>query len=257
MRIEAVLLGIIQGLTEGFPVSSTGHLKLAERALGLQLPSFFTIILHAGTLAATTLFFRKDIGKMLRALIRFDLSGSEEGIILQRIIIGTIFTAITGLITMTLEPLFYDVKTTGILFLLSGLITYLSRIKISEKRHVSFKAAAIIGAVQGFSLLPGLSRSGLTISAALMLGVEREDSFRFSFLLSIPAVLGGLIITLITQHNILYEAGLGTEDIFFGILTSALLGYISLKLLKKALRYFHNFAFYPISLGLLLTLLGR
>lgn len=256
MRYEAILLGIIQGLTEGFPVSSTGHLKLAERAFRLQLPSLFTIILHAGTLAATTIFFRKDIEKMLRALIRLDLSRSEGGTIFQRIIIGTIFTAITGLVTIIIEPLFYEVRAMGILFLLSGLSTYLSRIKIPEKRHISFKEAALIGAVQGFSLLPGLSRSGLTISAALMLGVEREYSFKFSFLLSIPAVLGGLIITLITQHEILYKTRLEIEDIFFGILTSALLGYISLKLLKKTLRYFHNFAFYPIFLGLLLTLLG-
>ncbi|MEM1586625.1 MAG: undecaprenyl-diphosphate phosphatase [Candidatus Bathyarchaeia archaeon] len=176
---------------------------------------------------------------------------------LQRILIGTIFTAITGFITLPLEPLFHEITMIGILFLLSGLITYSSRIRPGGENHIDFKRAALIGLVQGFSILPGLSRSGLTISVALMLGVERKEAFKFSFLLSIPAVLGGLVITLITQHNILYEAGLDLGDLFLGALISALLGYFSLNILRKTLKYFHKFAFYPLLLGFLLTLLGR
>lgn len=257
MKFEVILLSVIQGLTEWMPISSTGHLKLAETVLGLQLPILFSIALHVGTLAVTILFFRNDVRKVLRALLRFDLSISEGGIILQRTLIGTIFTAITGFITIPFEPHFHKIKVMGILFLLSGLITYLSRVRTSGKNHVDFKRAALIGAIQGFSILPGLSRSGLTISVALMLGVEREEAFKFSFLLSIPAVLGGLVTTLITQYNILFSAGLDLEDVFFGAFISALLGYFSLKILRRTLKYFHKFALYPLLLGSLLILLGR
>ncbi|MEM2273218.1 MAG: undecaprenyl-diphosphate phosphatase [Candidatus Bathyarchaeia archaeon] len=256
MRFEIILLSIIQCLTEWFPISSTGHLKLAEMIFGLRLPLLFDVTLHTGTLAVTMFFFRRDIEKILRALIKLDLSKSDEGIILQRIIIGTVFTSITGFIMMALEPLFHEIKMIGILFLLSGLITYLSKMKTPKKHYINFKEAAIIGSVQGFSILPGLSRSGLTISIALIFGVEPKEAFRFSFLLSIPAVLGGLIITSVTQYNILYKAGLELEDMFFGAFISALLGYFSLKILRKTLKHFHNFAFYPIFLSFLLLLLG-
>ncbi|MEM2321509.1 MAG: undecaprenyl-diphosphate phosphatase [Candidatus Bathyarchaeia archaeon] len=256
MRFEIILLGVIQGLTEWLPISSTGHLKLAEIILGLRLPLLFDIILHMGTLAITILFFRSDVKEVLRALVKLDLYKSEGGIMLQRILISTAFTATIGPLIMSLESLFHEVKMIGRLFLVSGLIIYLSKIKVDRDKHVNPGEAALIGAMQGFSVLPGLSRSGLTISAALMLGVRREEAFKFSFLLSIPAILGGLIITLITQHDALQKVELGAGEILLGAFISAFLGYFSLKILRRTLKHFHNFAFYPLLLGSLLVLLG-
>ncbi|MEM1515820.1 MAG: undecaprenyl-diphosphate phosphatase [Candidatus Bathyarchaeia archaeon] len=253
---EIILLGIIQGLTEWFPISSTGHLKLAKTILGINLPSPFDIILHVGTLIATIIFFREDVKKILRALLRLDFSKSEGGIIIKRILIGTAFTVPVSLILMSLERLFYGERITGFLFLLSGLITYLSRIRKVGGKQIDLKGAALIGAMQGLSILPGLSRSGLTISVALMLGVKREEAFKFSFLISIPSIIGGLVVTSIMQcNNILQETGIEIRDIFIGTLISALLGYFSLKILRRTLKYFHNFALYSLLLGLLLILM--
>lgn len=257
MIIEIILLGIIQGLTEWFPISSTGHLKLAEMILGIHLPLLFDIALHVGTLAVTIIFFREDVEKMVKAILRLDFSRSEGGIIVKRILIGMIFTVPVSLILMSLESLFYEERIIGFLFLVSGLITYLSRMRRAGEKQIDLKGAALIGAIQGFSILPGLSRSGLTISLALILGVKREEAFKFSFLLSIPSILGGLVITSITQHIILQETELEIREIFIGTLISALLGYFSLKILKRALKHFHKFALYPLLLGLLLILLGR
>lgn len=254
MRLEIILLGVIQGLTEWMPISSTGHLRLAEIILGLRLPILFDIILHVGTLAITVLFFRDDIKKILRALARLNISEPEGGILLQRIIVGAVFTAITGFITAPLESLFHEKKIIGLSFLLSGITLYLSKMGITRKGFIDFKRAAVIGAVQGLSILPGLSRSGLTISTALMLGVEREEAFKFSFLLSIPAILGGLIVTSVAQHSALQGAGLEFGEIFLGTLISAILGYLSLKILRRTLKHLHKYALYPLLLGSLLIL---
>lgn len=256
MKFEIILLGVIQGLTEWLPISSTGHLKLAEITLGLRPPLLFDITLHMGTLAVTILFFRSDVKEVLKALVRLDFYKSEGGLMLQRILVSTAFTATTGPLIMSLESLFRGVKMTGLLFLVSGLITCLSnKMKVNGKKHVNLKEAALIGTIQGFSILPGLSRSGLTISIALMLGVKREEAFKFSFLLSIPSIFGGLIITLI-EYNELQKVELGVWEMLLGAFVSALLGYFSLKILRRTLKHFHNFAFYPLLLGSLLVLLG-
>lgn len=256
MRLEAVILGIIQGLTEWMPISSTGHLKLAEMLLGLRLPLLFDIMLHAGTLAVTVLFFRGDIKRILKALLELNLHKSEGGIILQRIIVGTISTAAIALPIMRLENIFYDVKLIGFLFLLSGLITYASRVGRGWREHISLWDAALIGAAQGFSILPGLSRSGLTISFALILGIEREKAFKFSFLLSIPAIIGGLIITLIAQYSAISMTEMGFAEALMGTIVAAILGYLSLRALRRILKYFHNIAIYSLTLGLLLIFMG-
>ncbi|MEM1674894.1 MAG: undecaprenyl-diphosphate phosphatase [Candidatus Bathyarchaeia archaeon] len=254
MRLEIILLGVIQGLTEWLPISSTGHLRLAEIILGLRLPMLFDIILHVGTLAVTVLFFRDDIKKILRALARLNTSEPEGGILLQRIIVGTAFTAITGFVMAPLESLFHETKILGLSFLLSGAILYLSKMGIARRGFIDFKRAAAIGAMQGFSILPGLSRSGLTMSTALILGVDCEEAFKFSFLLSIPTIFGGLIATSMIQYSALQEARLEFGEILLGTLVSVILGYLSLKILRRTLKHLHKYALYPLLFGSLLIL---
>ena len=257
MKPEVILLGIIQGLTEWIPISSTGHIRLIEILLGMKPPLLFDVALHIGTVIVTIVFFRRDIKGILDALVKLDFN-SDSGLLLQNIFIGSIFTAITGLtVTVFLEELFCEVKFIGFFFILSGLLIYFSRAKVSGKDGIDFTSAAIIGVAQGFSIIPGLSRSGLTISVALMLGVKREEAFKFSFLLSIPAILGALILMSCRQYSGLLEAGVGLEDIALGVFISMLLGYISLKFLRRFLHKFHIFSFYPVALGLALILFSK
>lgn len=254
MNLEIIVLGIIQGLSEWLPISSTGHLKLAEFFLGLELPLVFDIFLHLGTLIVTVFFFRFDIRKILAALMRLDFK-SKEGMLIPRIIVALIPTAIIGfMITNLLENAFYEIRVLASTFFISGSFVYLSKMGRGEKDQIDYKSAIIIGAAQGFSIVPGLSRSGLTISVALMLGVKREEAFKFSFILSIPTIVGALILTLLTQFNVLLETKVELLDLFVGTLAAALVGYASLKLLSKFLRKFHIFAPYSIFLSFLLTL---
>ncbi len=251
-ELEVILLGVIQGLTEWLPISSTGHIELAEIFLGLTLPLSFDVALHLGTLVVTAIFFRADLKKILVALMGLDFK-SWGGIMLKRIIASSIPTAIIGLsVAKILEVSFREVIPLAVAFIISGLTVYLSKIGRNVKSYVDYKSAIIIGIAQGFSIVPGLSRSGLTIAVALLLGIKREEAFKFSFLLSIPAVLGALVVTLYAQYDVLLAAGVGWADLFGGVLVSMLLGYASLKLLRRALHNFHVFAFYSLSLGLFL-----
>lgn len=256
IRHDLILLCIIQGLTEWLPISSTGHLKLTEIMLGLNLPLLFSLALHVGTLIVTIVFFRAEVKRVLRTLIKLDFR-SEDGLIVKGIIVGSISTALVGLAAMALlEKFFTDgIEFIGLSFMTSGLIVYLSKVKVADKNHIDLSSALIIGAVQGLSIIPGLSRSGLTISVALMLGIRHEEAFKFSFLLSILAITGGLIMMLFTQSGALFEAGFGYGEMLIGALISMLLGFISLKIVRRLLRHFHKFALYPLLLGSTLILL--
>ncbi|MEM1582051.1 MAG: undecaprenyl-diphosphate phosphatase [Candidatus Bathyarchaeia archaeon] len=252
MRLEVILLGVIQGLTEWLPISSTGHLRLAEILLGLSLPLVFDIILHVGTLAVTVFFFRAELKKILSDIIKSNFK-SEGGTILLRIIVGSIPTAIIGIaITFFLEEIFRGVASLAVSFLISSFLIYISKLRTQVKDIVDYKSAVIIGLAQGFSIIPGLSRSGLTISVALILGIKREEAFKFSFLLSIPAISGALIVMVCSQFTVFSSVNLEWIDLLIGVFIAMCLGYISLRILRRILHKFHVFAFYSLFLGLLL-----
>lgn len=253
--VRIILLGVIQGLTEWLPISSTGHLKILEIFLGLSPPILFDIALHLGTLIVTIFYFRFEIWKILVTLVKLNFK-SREGYLSLQIITGLIPTAIISLIILRfLENAFQESILLAIAFVSSGLTIYFSRIRKPTKSYVDFKSAIMIGVAQGLSIIPGLSRSGLTISVALMLGVNREEAFKFSFLLSIPAILGALIITIYYQANALLTAGIDPLSLLIGSFVAMLLGYFSLKILHKFLYKFHLFAFYSLSLGLFIICL--
>ena len=251
-EIESIILGLIQGLTEWFPVSSSGHLRLARILLGLELPMLFDVILHVGTLLVTIIFFRRDVEGILGALIKFDFK-SYYGRLMQLIILGSLSTLPTSLATyMVLGKFFSNLTLIAAAFILTGLIVYFSKTGKKEKDHVDYRSAIVIGLAQGFSIVPGLSRSGLTIATALLLGVKHEEAFRFSFLLSIPAVLGALTLALCTQSGIPSSSNVGCLDLLIGGMASMIVGYFSIKALRDLLHKFYMFSLYPISLGLLI-----
>ena len=256
--IQAIILGFIQGVTEWLPISSTGHLRITEQLLGLTLPLLFDVTLHMGTLAVILLFFRKDVKLILAALAKGDFR-SENGKLIPLIIVGTVPTALIGLVfSNTIETYFSSYLPLGGAFITCGVVLYLSKTGREQKENITYMAALAIGTAQGIALIPGLSRSGLTIATALMLGVRREKAFKFSFLLSVPAVIGALGLTLYEQHEVLTLVGVGWTEILVGITVSILVSYFALKLLWKALagKKFYLFAFYCWLIGAVLLALS-
>ncbi len=248
-EIEIIVLSLIQGLTEWLPISSTGHIRLAEHFLGLKLPLLFDAVLHLGTLLVTIFFFRDDVKKILMALIKLDFK-SNEGRMIKTIIIGSFPTMLIGLMVSSfLEEIFNSILHIAFSFIFSGLIVYLSKIGRDKKEHVDWKSAIIIGVAQGLSTIPGLSRSGLTIATALILGIKRDEAFKFSFLLSIPAILGALTLTAYLQLGAPPPAGVKSFNLLIGFLISMIVGYMSIKILKRVIRKFHMFALYSLPLG--------
>jgi undecaprenyl-diphosphatase len=244
--LQAVILGFIQGVTEWLPISSTGHLRITELLLGLSLPLLFDITLHVGTLVVILFFFRKDVKNIFAALAKGDFK-SENGKLIPLIIVGTVPTAIIGVaFSNTIEAVFSSYLPIAGAFLTCGIVLYISKTGQDQKENITYVAALAIGAAQGIALIPGISRSGVTIATALLLGLRREKAFKFSFLLSVPAVIGALGLTLYEQHDMLTLVGIGWTEILVGIAVSIVVSYFALKLLWKTLagKKFYLFAFY-------------
>jgi undecaprenyl-diphosphatase len=256
--IQAIILGFIQGVTEWLPISSTGHLRIAERFLGLAVPLLFDVTLHVGTLIIILLFFRKDIKTILAALVKGDFK-SENGKLIPLIIVGTVPTALIGVVfSNAIETYFSNFLPIAGAFITCGVVLYFSKSGQERKENITYMEALAIGAAQGVALIPGLSRSGLTIAIALLLGIRREKAFKFSFLLSVPAVIGALGLTLYEQHETLNLAGVGLTEILVGIAVSLVVSYFALKLLWRVLagKKFYLFAFYCWLLGAVLLALS-
>ena len=242
---EAVVLGIIQGLTEPLPISSSAHLVIVPALIpGFQQPSlFFDIILHLGTLVAVVFFLRKDIAGIISSLLPetwgadiFPATKSEERTANRRlallIIVATLLTGVIGVLFKDrIERLFESVETTAVMLCITGTLLFLSdRVKKTEreKSAMTLTDGIVIGLVQAVALIPGISRSGSTITFGIFRGLSREPAARFSFLLSIPAIAGAVVLetagmTRIPQGDLI---ALGA-----GFLAAAVTGFLALKLL--------------------------
>jgi len=256
--MQTIILGFIQGLTEWLPISSTGHLRLTEHFLNLKVPLLFDVMLHAGTLIVTLIFFRKDIKSILSTLAKGDFK-TENGKLIPLIIVGTLPTALIGVIFSTaIEAFFSDLLPIAAAFAICSIALYSSKIGNESKDGVGYLEALAIGTAQSIALIPGLSRSGLTIAVALLLGIKREKAFKFSFLLSVPAIIGALGLTLYIQYDMLALAGVEWTEILAGITVSMIIGYFALKLLRKivANKKLYFFAFYCWLLSIVLIALS-
>ncbi|MEM6892613.1 MAG: undecaprenyl-diphosphate phosphatase [Bacteroidota bacterium] len=192
--IDAIILGIIQGLTEFLPVSSSGHLELGKAILGADsLPEeslLFTVVLHFATALSTLVVFRKDVAEILKGLFQFQWN--EETKFSLKIIISMIPAALVGLFLEDFLEVFFDgaIIIVGIMLVITAILLYLADMAKTTNKDVSFRSAFIIGMAQAVAILPGISRSGATISAAVLLGVDKSKSARFSFLMVVPLILG-------------------------------------------------------------------
>lgn len=191
---EALILGIIQGLTEFLPVSSSGHLELGKVLLGDDsLPEeslLFTVVVHAATALSTVVIFRNDILEILKGLFQF--KWNEETQFSVKIIVSMMPAAIIGvLFNDQIEALFSrQILLVGAMLVLTGLLLFLADKAKKTDKKVGFANALIIGISQAVAILPGISRSGATISTSVLLGIDREKAARFSFLMVVPLILG-------------------------------------------------------------------
>ena len=252
--IRTIILGAIQGLTEWLPISSTGHLKIAEHFMNEKIPLLFDFILHIGTLIVVLLFFRKDIKNILSALVHLDFK-TEHGKLIPLIVVGSIPAGIIGIILN--EPVntaFQNILPIAVAFIVCGIILYSVKFAHEKSDTIKYSAAILIGVAEGIAIIPGISRSGATIVVALLLGISHEKAFKFSFLLSIPAILSVLGYNFVTRSGELASAGLGWPEILTGVIVAMFIGYFALKLLWNILakKKFHLFAFYCWLLGIAL-----
>ena len=201
--IEVLILAIVQGITEWLPISSSGHLAIIQQYFGLNVPVLFDVILHVGTLLVVMVVFRKDIVKIFRIVARFDFK-IEEGKLALYIILGSVPTALIGfLFEETIESFFSNLLVIGYAFIATGVILYLSKLPKNKNRLLNYLDALLIGTAQGIALIPGISRSGVTISTGLLRHVKKEKAFQYSFLLFIPAVIGATVRTSVKEwHNL-------------------------------------------------------
>jgi undecaprenyl-diphosphatase len=246
--ITIVLLALVQGVTEFFPVSSSGHLLVFQKLLNFTaLPLVYDIFFHLGTLLAVVVYFAKDLKPLA---LRF--YEKENFRMLMLLATASLPTAIIGYLGRDFfEKLFENTAYLGFCFLFTAVVLLASR-TLRLKHIALFPAAFIIGVAQGVAIVPGVSRSGMTIAAALILGLGFEFSFRFSFLLSIPAILGA---TLLELDKIPWQ-GDQWPLLLLAVLAAAFFGYLALGALKKILlrEKFANFSVYLLALGILVLI---
>lgn len=278
--IQGILLGVLQGIAEFLPISSSGHLAVAQNIFGLDdLPLLFDIFLHLATLAAVCLYFWRKIWELLKCFGRWisrspkvkENSKDYDVVLAQKdlanrkfiiaIILSTVVTGVMGIVSSKLIPNL-SIKVTCCGFLVTSLFLILS--SVIEKRNsrlaqnsddkknpsVSKVQALIIGFMQGIGTLPGISRSGSTIAGALFCGVDRSLAGEYSFIISIPAILGAFVLELKDLSEV--SSTIGAAPVIAGCAAAFATGYISLTFLMKMIKKgkLQYFALYLIPLAI-------
>jgi undecaprenyl-diphosphatase len=245
--IEAVILSIIQGITEWFPVSSSGHLALMQQFFGFQNLSY-DVFLHFAGIFAVLFVFKREVLKLL----------SFNKVSLKYIgllILALIPAGFAGLLLSDwIENLFSNMTYLGIFFIISGLVVYSSKFSIERKSDISNKDAWFIGLLQALAILPGISRSGMTISAGLFKGISKRAAIRFSFLMSIPLILGASVL----KTKDLIVSNIDISILIISFIITFLVSLITIKLLIKIIKSdkFYLFGIYNILLGIVVLIIS-
>jgi len=249
---QAILYGLVQGITEFLPVSSSGHLTLLGKIFQSDESAMlsFTTLLHVGTLIAVFVVMRKEILAILKDLL---------GMSTRLIVLATIPAVLAAVLMGGLIERLFGGGFLGYAFLLTGVVlaaTWLSkRARSGQDKPVGYREALAAGVAQAVAIAPGVSRSGMTLAALLFSGVDREKAIRFSFLMSIPAILGGFLFDVIDmiQGEGAALAAFGAGNILAGVLAAALAGYLAMEFMLRRLtrRGFLVCAVYVAVLGIL------
>jgi undecaprenyl-diphosphatase len=256
---EAVILGLVQGVTEFLPISSTAHLRIVPALLGwADAGAAFTAVLQLGTLAAVVAFFARDLAEMTRAVfaaVRDPASRRSPALRLAIcVVIGTVPVVVAGvLLKDAIHGVFRTLPVIASALIAVAVVLALVERTAKHQRGIAdltIRDAVIVGCAQALALIPGVSRSGITLLAAMIVGFNREAAARFSFLLSIPAIAGAGIFEM--KHVLRSEAA-GTP-LVVGLVTCAIVGYASIAWLLRFLRTRTTLPFvaYRIALGVLI-----
>jgi undecaprenyl-diphosphatase len=252
--IQVIILSLVQGITEFLPVSSSGHLVIFQKLFGLkEAPILFDVLLHVGTLISIVFYFRKS-------LLEFLNFKKEDIKLIGLIILGTIPAMLIGFLAKDqIEAAFNSLKMTGISFLITAIFLFSTKlinnaITKKELADLNWKDALAVGIFQAIAILPGVSRSGSTITGSLWRGLSSKSALFFSFYLAILAIFGAAVLKIkdITSYS-------SNELIFgfVGLLVSAIIGYFALKFLERILKSakLWYFGFYCLALGIILLLI--
>lgn len=244
---QAIFLAIIQGLTEFLPISSSGHLVISQKLLGLKPPILFDILVHVGTLGAIIIYFWKPLLKISKQTV-------------SMVVIGTTPAAVAGLFLQRyIAQIFDSLRLVGMALLITaGLLFSSCQFKSLNKQKKQFKYlkwwdALFIGVLQALAILPGVSRSGSTIVAGLWRGLKQDTAFQFSFYLAIPAILGALTLQIPDLIN--GQVNYLSQGIL-GMIIAGIVGYGALKILEKTLisAKLWIFGIYCLVLGIIILL---
>jgi len=249
--LYAVILGIVQGITEWLPISSSGHLVIFQELFNLEVPVFFDIMLHFATLLVIFIVFFKDIVNVVKSILFW--KKDEYWRLGWFVILGSVFTAGFGFLFKDLiYGFFSSLLVVGIALIFTGCLLFLTKF-VHGRKKLKWYDAVLIGLMQGLALVPGVSRSGSTIGTGMLLGVDREKVARFSFLLVIPAIIGATVL----EYDSSFVIG-NLVLVLVAMFVSIVVGYIALKLLLKIVlkNKFWLFGVYCVILGIVLCLLS-
>jgi len=253
--IDAIILGIIQGLTEFLPVSSSGHIELTKAILGDGLMAeqslLFTIVLHFATALSTVVVFYKDIIDLFKGLFAF--KKNEQSLYVLKIVVSMIPAVIVGLLfEEQLSALFTsNVLLVGLMLVITAILLILTDRAAKSDRSISIKSSGIIGIAQAIAMLPGISRSGATIATAVLLKTDRTKAARFSFLMVIPIIFGKIAKDALSGDIVFNSAD--TTAVMAGFIAAFIFGLIACKWMISLVRKskLHYFGYYCAAVGIL------
>jgi undecaprenyl-diphosphatase len=251
---EAIILGIIQGLTEFLPVSSSGHLEIAKAYLGVDksVSLLFTVAVHGATVLSTIFVFWKEILTLFEGTLKFRTN--EESSYVLKIFFSMIPVAVAGLFFKEpIEQLFDgNLLFIGLMLLVTALVLAIAHFIKKDDRSIGFPDAFIIGLAQALAVVPGISRSGMTIAAGLMIGNKKEEIAKFSFLMVLIPIIGANIIEITSGHFANASVGIGV--IMAGFISAFVTGYIACKMMINLVKKSKliGFSIYCAVVGLLL-----
>ena len=250
--INSILLGIIQGLTEFLPISSSGHLVLGQHFLGFENSGILLeVVFHLGTLLSILLYYRHDISDLLHGIYKRD---SESLHYMFMVAVATIPAVVVGLLFKTQLESLFSPKFVPYMLLITGCVLLTTKYSSESTKSITLKMAILVGCAQVFAMLPGISRSGMTISLALFLGIHQKGVAKFSFFMAIPVLLGAGIL----QLKDVSEIPLQVWPLFLGFLSAFISGFIVIKWLVKIIsnQHFWKFSIYCIFVGLICIFVG-
>lgn len=247
----AAILGLVQGFTEWLPISSSGHLVVAQSLMKLSVPAEFDVVLMLGTIAALLLYFRQKIFSLASGLLQSDPASFKYVLLIA---LAGIPTAIVGFAAKDFfKGLFSQPFIVSILIFATGIFLFIASRKRNQENELSPKSALAVGFAQGLAVAPGISRSGSTIGAALLLGVKPKEAAEFSFLIGAPAMLIASLIELRGLEQLNFDMQLAA----IGVITSFLAGYAGIGFFMEILKRgkLEWFAYYCVLAGMLFAAL--